>query len=311
MVTLVAGGAGFIGSHLVDALLEQQHKVVCIDNFFIGTKENIAHLKDHPNFVFYEEDLSNLSAIDAIFQKEKPEYVYHLAANSDIQASAKKPEIEYRNTYSTTFVLLECMRRHQVSKLFFASTSAVYGEQEGKSVAEMGIDLQPISYYGASKLGSEALINAYSYMNHFSSLVFRFPNVIGPRLTHGVIFDFIKKLNATPENLIILGDGNQSKPYMYVEDLVRGIIQFSPIEEGVTVYNIGVDSQTTVTQIANIVCEKMGLKGTKYSYTGGVGGWRGDVPVFSYNLDKIHQDGWSAQYSSDEAVQKTVEEVLK
>ena len=310
MKVLVAGGAGFIGSHLMDALLQEGHEVVCVDNFFIGTKQNIAHLANEPRFTFYEQDICEPDTLDDIFAREKVEYLFHLAANSDIQASASDPSIEYRNTYTTTFRLLECMRRHQVKKLFFASTSAVYGEKMGSEVAEDTTPLEPISYYGAAKLGSEALISAFSYMNDLSVLIFRFPNVIGPRLTHGVIFDFIKRLKDDPSHLRILGDGMQSKPYMHVHDLVNGIMQCKDVPQGVTLYNIGVETQTSVTRIAEIVCEKMGLSGIPFSYTGGRGGWKGDVPVFAYDLRKIHQTGWSAAYTSDEAVAHTVEQVI-
>ena len=312
MKVLVAGGAGFIGSHLIDALLKENHIVICIDNFFIGTKENIKHLKENKNFVFYEQDLCDISKLKIVFEKEKIDYVFHLAANSDIQASAKNPIIEYNNTYTTTFNILECMRIYDVKNIFFASTSAVYGEKNGVGVAETNTTLEPISYYGASKLGSEAIINAYTYMNNYKTLIFRFPNVIGPRLTHGVIFDFIKKLRNNPNELEILGDGNQTKPYMYVYDLVDAIIKFKDrVGDGVTIYNIGVNSHTSVTKIADIICDKMGLKDVKYNYTGGTGGWKGDVPKFSYNLDKIHSAGWKAKYTSDKAVEATIEEELK
>ncbi|MCI8857319.1 MAG: NAD-dependent epimerase/dehydratase family protein [Clostridiaceae bacterium] len=310
MKALVAGGAGFIGSHLIDALLSEGHEVVCIDNFFIGTKENIQHLQDTKGFRFYEQDLTELERILEVFQKEQPDYVFHLAANSDIQASAGNPAIEYQNTYSTTFVLLECMRRTGVKRLFFASTSAVYGEQMGVQVSENAVSLQPISYYGGAKLGSEAMISAYAYMNDMSVLVFRFPNVIGPRLTHGVIFDFVKRLKADPSHLKILGDGTQSKPYMHVHDLTGAILKFKEVPSGVTLFNLGVESQTSVTRIAEIVCEKMGLTGIPFEYTGGRGGWKGDVPVFAYDLSKIHAAGWYAARSSDEAVSQTVEAVI-
>lgn len=310
MKVLVGGGAGFIGSHLIDALLDEGHDVVCVDNFFIGTKENIRHLEGHPRFTFYEQDLSDLDGTLKIFEKENIEYVFHLAANSDIQASANDPMIEYKNTYSTTWVLLECMRRTGVKKLFFSSTSAVYGDLMGEHVSEDTVALKPISYYGGAKLGSEAAISSYSFMNDMNVLVFRFPNVIGPRLTHGVIFDFVRRLKDDPSHLRILGDGTQSKPYIYVLDLVDAIMRFKDAPRGVTLYNVGVETQTSVTRIAEIVTEKMGLAGIPFEYTGGRGGWKGDVPVFQYNLDKIHATGWTASMTSDEAVAKTVESVL-
>ena len=301
MKALVAGGAGFIGSHLIDALLAEGHDVVCVDNYFIGTKANITHLLDNPRFKLYEQDLADFAAVNEIFRAEQVDYVFHLAANSDIQASANDPAIEYHNTYSTTFSLLEAMRLNGVKKLFFASTSAVYGEQMGREVSEDAVALRPISYYGGCKLGSEAAISAYAYMNDLEVLVFRFPNVIGPRLTHGVIFDFVKRLKDDPSHLRILGDGTQTKPYIYVLDLVDAIMRFK---------DVGVETQSSVTRIAEIVCEKMGLTGIPFEYTGGRGGWKGDVPVFAYNLDKIHAAGWSTSLTSDEAVAKTVEAVL-
>ena len=310
MKALVAGGAGFIGSHLMDALIAEGHDVVCVDNFFIGTRDNIAHLKENPHFKFYEQNLSNFKAVNDIFQAETVDYVFHMAANSDIQSSANNPAIEYHNTYSTTFSLLEAMRRNGVKKLFFASTSAVYGEQMGREVSEEAVALKPISYYGGCKLGSEAIISSFAYMNDMSVLVFRFPNVIGPRLTHGVIFDFVKRLKDDPSHLRILGDGAQSKPYLYVLDLVDAIMRFRDVGKGVILYNVGVETQSSVTRIAEIVCEKMGLTGIPFEYTGGRGGWKGDVPMFAYNLDKIHSAGWRASMTSDEAVEKTVEMVL-
>lgn len=311
MNVLVAGGAGFIGSNLVDALLMEGHQVVCIDNFFIGTRANIAHLKREPQFVFYEQDLSDLDAVCRIFEKERFDFVFHMAANSDIQASAKAPEVEYRNTYTTTFCILEAMRRTGVKHLFFCSTSAVYGDAQGVKAGEAYAPLMPISYYGACKLGCEGLISAFSYMNGFHSLVFRFPNVIGPRLTHGVIFDFIARLRENPRELTILGDGHQRKPYLHVKDLVDCIMHFKDgLPEGVTLYNTGCETQSTVTEIAAIVCREMGLQDVQFHYTGGAGGWKGDVPVFAYDLSKIHAAGWHATMTSNEAVIRTVKEVL-
>ena len=309
MKALIAGGAGFIGSHLADYLLDEGNEVVCIDNFFIGTRQNILHLLTNPHYVFYQYDLNNMQLLNQVFDKEKPDYVFHLAANSDIQASAQNPIIEYQNTYSTTFNLLEAMRLHNVKKMFFASTSAVYGNKDALLNEETAL-LAPISYYGGAKLGSEGLISAYSYMNDMDVLIFRFPNVIGPRLTHGVIFDFIKRLKKDSSKLLILGDGTQTKPYLYVFDLIEAIMKFKNIGKGVTLYNVGVDTATSVTRIAEIVCQKIGASNVSFEYTGGKGGWKGDVPKFQYDLSKIHTAGWTAKYTSDEAVALTVENNL-
>jgi len=327
MKVIVIGGAGFIGSHLCDALLKTGYEVICVDNFSLGTKKNIRHLADNKEFTLYEADATDREVLDEIFCRMKPEIVYHLAANSDIQASAVNPDVEYRNTYTTTYNVLSSMRNYDVKRLFFASTSAVYGDKREVLLDENTSNLSPISYYGASKLGSEALISAFTYMNDMQSLVFRFPNVIGPRLTHGVIFDFIRKLQKDPSQLEILGDGKQTKPYIYVDDLVDAIVKFSLTnreesgcvlsagidrggDTGMFLYNLGVEGETSVTHIADILCEEMGLGRIAYHYTGGEGGWKGDVPRFRYCLDKIHAAGWRAKYTSDEAVRKTIREVL-
>ena len=311
MKVLVAGGAGFIGSNLIDRLLEKGHEVVCVDNYFIGTRENVRHLADHPRFTMVEQDICDMEALKTVFEQHHFEYVFHLAANSDIQASASNPMIECHNTYMTTFTLLECMRLYQVKRFFFASTSAVYGDLHGASVAEDCPNMQQISYYGGAKLGSEGIISSYTYMNDMHTLIFRFPNVIGPRLTHGVIFDFVKRLREDPTRLRILGNGKQSKPYIYVMDLVDAIIYFMNAPKGITLYNIGVEGQTNVTKIAEIIVEAMGLDKVSFEYTGGEGGWKGDVPVFQYNLDKVHAAGWHASCNSDESVRKTVEWAVK
>lgn len=310
MKALIAGGAGFIGSHLTDALLAEGNEVVCIDNFFIGTRKNIAHLRNNTHYKFYEQNINNLEALHKVFKEEKPDYVFHLAANSDIQASAQNPKIEYENTYTTTFNLLEVMRINGIKNFFFASTSAVYGDKTCL-LNEQTAELAPISYYGGAKLGSEAIISSYTYMNDLNTLIFRFPNVIGPRLTHGAVFDFMKRLHENPRELTILGDGHQTKPYIYVLDLVDAIMKFKNVGQGITLYNVGVEGATSVTRIAEIIVEKMGLQNVRFNYTGGRGGWKGDVPKFQYDLSKIYNAGWKARHNSDQAVELTVEMNLK
>lgn len=312
MKAVVIGGAGFIGSNLCTILLQRKNHVVCIDNLSNGSKKNINEILSNNNFIFYEGDATDKEFLSKVFSEEKPDVIFHLAANSDIQASALSPEVEYRNTYTTTFCILECMRKYDVKKIFFASTSAVYGDKRGIELKEETPDLSPISYYGAAKLGSEALLQAYSYMNELKTLIFRFPNVIGPKLTHGVIYDFLRKLDKDKEVLNILGDGNQTKPYIYVKDLVDAIIDFTNnIKPGVEIYNLGVAGATSVRKIADIICEELGLENVQYEFSGGESGWKGDVPQFQYCLDKIHGTGWRAHYSSDEAVRETVRDAIR
>ncbi len=309
MRALITGGAGFIGSHLADRLISDNHYVVCVDNLFLGKMENIRHLMNDERFKFYNADLGCLEKVDEIFKAENIDYIFHMAANSDIQASSKSPGIELKNTFLTTYNVLECMRRYDVKKLFFPSTSAVYGDKAGIVLTEKSANLQPVSYYGAAKLSSEAFIHAFCSMNGISALVFRFPNVLGSRLTHGVVYDFVNKLRANSAQLHILGDGEQSKPYLHVKDLVDGIVLLADsVAEGVEIYNIGVETETRVTKIAEIVCSTMKLADVSFVYSGGKVGWKGDVPNFKYSMEKIYKKGWKATMTSDEAVAEAARE---
>jgi UDP-glucose 4-epimerase len=300
MNILIAGGAGFIGGHLIDRLMDSRNNIVCVDNLCLGGTEMISGHFDNPRFTFYQNDICDAAEMEKIFNAHSFHRVYHLAANSDIQKGGKNPSIDIHNTFETTLKLLECMRMHSVKELMFASTSAVYGDKR-EILKENAGDLRPISYYGGAKLASEAFISAYAYMNDMKVNIIRFPNVVGPRLTHGAIYDFIYKLRKNPKELAILGDGNQEKPYIYVMDLIKAMLMMK-YEKGVEIFNAGVDSATTVKRIADIVCEEMGLTGVRYKFTGGSGGWLGDVPKFRYDLSKIHEFGWKAEHNSDEAV---------
>ena len=312
MNILVAGGAGFIGSHLIDSLLAEGHTVVCADKLIMG-KQNIAHLEGNSSFKFYDYELADQELVDKIFAENKIDVVYHLAANSDIQKGGREPSIDFNDTFLTTRALLEGMRKADVKKMFFASTSAVYGEMLDVELTETTGGLMPVSYYGGAKLASEAIISSYVSMCDMSVVIFRFPNVIGPRLTHGVIFDFIKKLQKNPHELEILGDGTQCKPYIYVHDLVEAIVmltrKFAP---GELVYNLSINSEgTTVTKIAEIVVEELGLENVQFAYTGGDRGWKGDVPRFKYDISKVLSTGWMPRHTSDEAVRQTVRDAVE
>lgn len=305
---LITGGAGFIGSHLAGKLLEQGHSVLCVDDFELGKRENLEKYMGDPNFELAEMDVSQTEDFSRLLAEKNIERIYHLAANSDIQKSAVVPGIDFKNTFSTTYSVLEGMRRNHIKNLFFASTSAVYGERMGENLTEEAGGLRPISYYGGAKLASEAFISSYAYMNDLNVLIFRFPNVIGPNLTHGVIFDFIRKLKENPRELEILGDGTQCKPYLYVLDLVDAIAAYSMQKErGVRLFNIGVDTATTVKEIADMVSARMGLTDVQYKFTGGNVGWKGDVPAFQYDLSKIYQTGWRPAHNSNESVQATLD----
>lgn len=309
MNILITGGAGFIGSHLCDLLLSKKHTITVVDNLLLGNKKNISHLIDNKAFTFIEEDLLNISAINSVFKVGKFDMVYHLAANSDIQKGSRDPSVDYNLTFNTTFNVLQCMRKFGVKKFFFASTSAIYGETPDKLTENYG-PLQPVSNYGAGKLASEAFISAFSSAYDIQTWITRFPNVVGERFTHGVIYDFINKLLDDPHKLTVLGNGEQNKPYLYVKDLIQGI-QFicENTDERYNVYNLGSDSRTKVKEIASMVIEEMGLS-AQIIYTGGDRGWIGDVPEFKYDLSKINTLGWHAQHDSNSSVRLAIQKAL-
>lgn len=309
MKILVTGGAGFIGSHLCDVLIADGHNVTVVDNLVLGKVENIHHLIDNPNFRFFKEDLNNGHAMDMIFKDGEFDMVYHLAANSDIQKGGKDPMVDYQLTFNTTFNVLQMMKKYEVKKFFFASTSAIYGETYDVLNEDYG-PLKPVSNYGAGKLASEAFISAFASTYHIQTWITRFPNVVGERFTHGVIYDFIHKLQKNPNELEVLGNGEQCKPYVYVKDLVAGI-QFviNNSNEPYNVYMLGSDTRTKVKEIAAMVIEEMGLNAS-IRYTGGDRGWVGDVPEFRYDLTKVNNLGWKASYDSNGAVRKAIQMAL-
>ena len=309
MKILVTGGAGFIGSHLCDVLIADGHNVTVVDNLVLGKVENIEHLINNPNFRFFKEDLNNGHAMDMIFMDGEFDMVYHLAANSDIQKGGKDPMVDYQLTFNTTFNVLQMMKKYEVKKFFFASTSAIYGETYDVLNEDYG-PLKPVSNYGAGKLASEAFISAFASTYHIQTWITRFPNVVGERFTHGVIYDFIHKLQNNPNELEVLGNGEQCKPYVYVKDLVAGI-QFviNNSNEPYNVYMLGSDTRTKVKEIAAMVIEEMGLNAS-IRYTGGDRGWVGDVPEFRYDLTKVNNLGWQASYDSNGAVRKAIQMAL-
>ena len=305
MRVLVTGGGGFIASHLADRLLADGWYVTSADRIDIRTCKTLDHI-DSRNFNFVKCDVTDLKELTEI--SKNTDHVFHLAANSDIKEST--PDIDLRNTFMTTKTVLEAMAANKIKRLFFSSTSAVYGDKGNAVLNEETGDLRPVSFYGAAKLASEAIIHVYSYREQINALIFRFPNVVGPRLTHGVIFDFVNKLKKDPTTLEILGDGKQRKPYIHVHDLVTAIATLSDeMNNGVELFNLSAESSTTVDEIADIVCERMGLSNVRYEYTGGPTGWKGDVPAYEYDISKIKRTGWKYRYSSTEAVRETVKNI--
>ena len=311
MHILVTGGAGFIGSHLCDALIEQNYEVWCVDNLHLGKERNIEHLKGNQRFHFCKLDVLDRTGMDALFSEAKFDAVFHLAANSDIQQGGENHEVDLQLNFLTTFEVLEAMLRNGVKKFFFASTSAVFGETREVLHENYG-PLMPISFYGASKLAAEAYISVFVENYGFKAWILRFPNVVGERCTHGAVHDFIMRLKHDSSRLVVLGDGTQTKPYLYVKDLVKAILMvFDKAEEPLAVYHVGNEDLTSVREIAEIVIEEMGLVGIPIEYTGGKNSWVGDVPYFKYDISKLKRLGFRQSYNSTESVRVAVRRILK
>jgi UDP-glucose 4-epimerase len=310
MRILVTGGAGFIGSHLCERLIRRGEQVWCADNLRLGRRANIAHLAAMPAFRFVELDVLDRPVLGALFEQARFDAVFHLAANSDIAAGAGDCRLDLELNQLTTMAVLEAMQAHGVERLFFASTSAVFGETDAL-LHEDFAPLEPISFYGASKLAAEAYISVFAHTFGVRAVVLRFPNVVGERATHGVIHDFMRKLAADPGRLEVLGDGNQSKPYLYVGDLVGAVLTVWDKAEGAfAVFHAAGIGTTSVREIAEIVVAAAGRHDTRIVYAGGDRGWPGDVPRFRYDISRLQALGWRPERHSTAAVRYAVERIL-
>jgi UDP-glucose 4-epimerase len=237
--------------------------------------------------------------------------VFHLAANPHVRLGEKQTDLDLNQGIVATYNILEAMRQSRIKKIVFSSSSVVYGETQEPSLPETYGPTLPISLYGAGKLGAEGLISAFCGTFDFQTWIYRFANVVGSRGTHGVIVDFIEKLKKNLIELEILGDGRQCKPYLYVSDCVEGIMfGFSTAHDHMNLFNLSCDTTTTVTRIAEMVVQEMGLKNVAFKYTGGLRGWKGDVPRFQLDAHKMNKLGWKATLTSDEAVRKAIRDVF-
>lgn len=309
MKAFVTGGAGFIGSHLVDTLINQGHTVTVYDNLSSGDKNFIEHHLKNKTVSFIKADLLDLKRVKKEIQGH--DVVFHLAANPHVRLGEKHTDLDMNQGVVATYNVLEAMRLHAIKKIVFSSSSVVYGETQESTLPESYGPTLPISMYGAGKLGAEGLISAFCGTFDLQAWMYRFANVVGVRGTHGVIVDFIEKLRKNPRELEILGDGKQRKPYLYVSDCVNGILfGFSHARDPMNLFNLSCDTTTTVTRIAEMVVEEMGLKNVTFNYTGGKRGWKGDVPYFQLDAGKINKLGWKATITSDEAVRKAIRDVL-
>ena len=311
-LVLVTGGAGFIGSHLVDELLKRGFNVRVIDNLSSGSLENIKHNIGNRSFEFIRGDLKNPE--DSLKAVKNIEVVFHLAANPEVRVSTTAPEIHFRENVVATFNLLEaCRKVGTVEKFAFASSSTVYGDAKVFPTPE-NHELRPISVYGASKAACESLICSYAYLYGFKAASLRYANIVGPRLRHGVIYDFLMKLKKNPNVLEVLGDGTQKKSYLYISDTIEAtLLVTDKLTEKFETYNIGNEDWITVAEIAEIVSKVAGLK-PKIVFTGGTPdgrGWPGDVKYMLLSIEKIKKLGWKPKHTSREAIELTAKALAK
>jgi len=307
MRVFVTGGAGFIGSNLVDTLITQGHTVTVYDNLSSGKQE---FLPTSPNLTFKKADLLDPATLTKAMHGH--DLVVHLAANPFVRLGETHTDLDLQQGTIATHHVLESMRNNDIRDIIYSSSSVVYGETTGQLLPETYGPTLPISLYGAGKLAGEGLLSAYSGTFGIHAWIYRFANVVGKHGTHGVIVDFINKLRKNPHTLEILGNGKQEKPYLYVTDCVDGMLHgYHHSHHPLNLYNLSCTTTTTVTRIAEMVTEEMGLTNVDFQYTGGDRGWKGDVPRFQLDPAKMNTLGWTARYTSDDAVRKAIQDSLQ
>ncbi len=318
-VSIIAGGAGFVGCNLLSLLAKERRQLVVLDNLCRGRTEYLEAVRaDAPSRIhFINVDLSDpqatLEAFNASLKFGIVDEVWHLAANSDIPAGVTDAAVDLRDTFMTSFSLLEAMKIHKIPTLHFASSSAIYGDLGGVPLHEAIGPLLPISNYGAMKLASEGLISAAAESYLSRANLFRFPNVVGAPATHGVILDFINKLKIDGDRLDVLGDGTQQKSYLHVSDLVEAMMHIRGRSHLSKVFpiNIGpVDQGVTVRFIAETVIERVSQNAVVHFGVGNKG-WVGDVPKFQYSVERLREAGWLPKRNSADAVRQAVDEIAK
>lgn len=307
----VTGGAGFIGSHVVDLLVSMGAHVTVYDNLSLSTDRYIKQYIKDKKITFYKKDLTDLKSLTKAMSGH--DIVWHLGANTDIPSGFKKHRIDLDNDVIATWSVLESMVNNNIEEILFSSTGAVYGESIKGTFKESSGPLKPVSLYGAGKIASEAFISSYCSLFGIKAWVFRFGNVIGERTNHGVIYDFIAKLKKTPSKLEVLGTGKGEKNYFLVEECINGMLYtYSNVKRRPfpILYNLGTDSTSKVMTIAKIIIEEMGLGKVDYVFTGTPKGWPGDQPVVLLDTSKIHTINWHSKRTSDQAVRSAVRRLI-
>ena len=301
MSYLVTGGAGFIGSAVVDRLIEEGNGVTVYDDLSTGKEAFISRHFDDFNFKFVKADVLDFEMLKK--EMEGHESVWHLAANPDIRKGTESTRVDLEQNTLATYNVLEAARRTEVKSVVFSSTSTIYGRAKVLPTPEDYGPCLPISLYGASKLACEGLISAYAELYGIKGYIYRFANIIGSRSTHGILYDLVEKLNRDPKELEVLGDGKQMKSYLLVEECVDGMLYgFENAKDGLNYFNLGAEDQIAVKRIVEVLLEETGLKGVETKYTGGESGWAGDVPRFLLSTEKMADLGWKPKHTSEEAI---------
>ena len=312
MKYFIAGGAGFIGHHVVRRLLKERSgcEIIIYDNLSSGRLEFLNDVKDNPRLKIIIGDIKNLELL--VESMKDVDCVWHFASNPNIAAAIENPTIDFYEGTLLTQNILEAMRINGVKKIIYASGSGVYGDAGEIEMDENYSPMLPISTYGASKLAGESLISSYCHMFDITGRIYRFANVIGSSPTHGVILSFIEKLKTNPNELEILGNGKQSKSYIYVEDIIDGILATESVsKKQYDYFNVATQDYIEVNEIANIICEEMHLNNVEYKMTSNeTRGWKGDIGICRFNTNKIRSYGWKNKYTTKEAIRLVVREII-
>ncbi|MFO1248250.1 MAG: NAD-dependent epimerase/dehydratase family protein [Alphaproteobacteria bacterium] len=301
---LVTGGAGFIGSSLVDRLLSLGHTVTAFDNFSTGLQPFVENARKNPNYKLVEGDLLDEAAIQAA--AKGVDFIFHLAANADVRFGTQHPRKDLEQNTIATFNVLEAARLGGAKGLAFSSTGSVYGEATVIPTPEDAPFPIQTSLYAASKLAGEGMLAAYTEGFGLRTFIFRFVSILGPRYTHGHVYDFYRKLSADPSQLTVLGDGKQKKSYLHIDDCISAMLTVvEKSKDKVSVYNLGTDEYCEIVNSIGWICEEMGVK-PKLSYTGGERGWIGDNPFIYLDTKKVRSLGWKPQFSIEQGVRNTL-----
>ena len=309
---LITGGAGFIGSHLADKLVNEGIETKVLDNFTTGRKDNLLGCIDKQNFSLFDLDLGKLGNQEDYL--ENVEVVFHMAADPEVRTGYDNPKNSFEQNIVNTFNLLQRIKHSKVKKIVFASSSSVYGDAKILPTNEEYGPLCPISHYGASKLACEAIVSSFCYNYDIDGIILRPANVIGSRGRHGLIWDLVHKLKNDKNRLEVLGDGKQTKSFIHISDMIKGILQsMKKGEDGVEIFNVGSEDGVEIINVAKIVCKNMKLPNIEIFTTGGIEngrGWKGDIKIAHLDISKLKNLGWQPKLSSLEAANVTSQEII-